>query len=232
MTPYSPARLARHIMRAAPDGAPTGRRDDTRAGTGTRARLGSVSLAGAFALLAACGGETASVEPLLTEIAPAGWVEAAGKLNGPDGTEMGVVAFNEGPSGVLMRVDVTGLTPGWHGIHLHQVADCSDGDAGFKASGGHVNPDGVSHGLLNDDGAHRADIVNIYAGNDGRASAEIYRADVHLFPSEASAADNGPYPLIDDDGFAVIIHENADDHVAQPIGGAGGRVACAAVKAG
>ena len=32
--------------------------------------------------------------------------------------------------------------------------------------------------------------------------------------------------LLDEDGSAVIIHENPDDHMAQPIGGAGGRIGC------
>jgi Cu-Zn family superoxide dismutase len=36
--------------------------------------------------------------------------------------------------------------------------------------------------------------------------------------------------LKDADGSAVVIHANADDHMAQPIGGAGARVACAEVR--
>ena len=34
------------------------------------------------------------------------------------------------------------------------------------------------------------------------------------------------------DGSAVIIHANADDHLTQPIGGAGPRVACAEMTEG
>jgi len=36
--------------------------------------------------------------------------------------------------------------------------------------------------------------------------------------------------LLDEDGTALIIHENRDDHLTQPIGGAGARVACAVIK--
>jgi Cu-Zn family superoxide dismutase len=36
--------------------------------------------------------------------------------------------------------------------------------------------------------------------------------------------------LRDADGSAVVIHANPDDHMAQPIGGAGPRVACAVIK--
>jgi len=180
-----------------------------------------------FTLLA-CGQST-TPRPTLDQLAPAAWADAAGKFNGVDGVEMGGVVFTNGSQGVLMRVDVAGLSEGWHAMHLHQVGDCSDGAAGFKASKGHINPDENEHGLLNPNGNERADIPNIYAGPDGRATAEIYRAGVALYPSEASTAQSGPHPLMDDDGFAVIIHVNADDHVTQPIGGAGARVACAAM---
>jgi Cu-Zn family superoxide dismutase len=41
----------------------------------------------------------------------------------------------------------------------------------------------------------------------------------------------GTAPLLDEDGSAFIIHENADDHMTQPIGGAAGRIACGVIKA-
>ena len=189
--------------------------------------VSTILTATASLALAACG--DATERAMLTEIAPPDWIDAAGKLNGRDGADLGAVTFTEAPEGVLIRVDIAGLSEGWHAIHLHQVADCSDGEAGFKASGGHVNPDGVEHGLRNPAGHERADLPNIYAGPDGRATAEIYRHGVALRPSEASAADGGPYPLLDDDGFAVIVHAMPDDHLTQPIGGAGPRVACASI---
>ncbi len=190
------------------------------------------------AFLSACGenagpaGDVAN-EPLLDELAPAGWADAAGAFVNRENVVTGYVALAESPAGgVLMRADLAGLAEGWHGIHLHQFSDCSDYAEGFKASGGHIDPDNKSHGLLNIDGSERADLPNIYAGADGRATAEIYKASIALFPSEAASADIGPYPLIDEDGFAIIVHVDADDHETQPIGGAGERVACAAIQAG
>lgn len=181
------------------------------------------------ALLGACGGEERGAgEPLLTELAPAGGVGAAETFIDPAGAEIGHIVMSDGPRGVLIRIDMKGLDQGWHAIHIHETGDCSDGADGFQASGGHINPDDHAHGLLNADGPERADLTNIYAGADGRATAELYRGGVALYPSEADAAVMGPYPLFDDDGFAVIVHENADDHRTQPIGGAAARVACAA----
>ncbi len=188
--------------------------------------------------LAACGENSAPAAgaadgELLSALAPAGWADAAGGFVDRENAPTGYVALAESPgAGVLIRVDLAGLTEGWHGIHLHQVADCSDYAAGFKASGGHINPDNRSHGLLHPDGPERADLPNIYAGADGRATAEIYNGTVALFPSEAASAEIGPHPLIDENGFAIIVHLNADDHETQPIGGAGERVACAAIRSG
>ena len=174
----------------------------------------------------------AAEEPMLEPLAPAAWADAAAGFVAPDGSANGYVVLTNAPgAGVLMRVDLKGLSQGWHGIHLHNIGDCSDGGNGFKASGGHVDPDQREHGLLNPAGAERADIPNIYAGADGRATAEIFNATVALYASEESAAAAGPHPLMDEDGFAIVVHENADDHETQPIGGAGARVACAAVGA-
>jgi len=36
--------------------------------------------------------------------------------------------------------------------------------------------------------------------------------------------------LLDGDGSAVIIHEHPDDHMSQPIGGAGGRIGCGIIR--
>jgi len=187
--------------------------------------------------LSACGNGAENASPrgadvaLLTELAPASWADAAGQFIGVDGAPIGHVVLTNTPrAGVLMRVDIAGVSEGWHALHLHNVGNCSDYADGFKASGSHVDPDDQPHGLLNIYGPERADMPNIYAGADGHATAELFNGTVALFASEASAAQAGPFPLFDDDGFAIIIHENADDHTTQPIGGAGKRIACAAIR--
>ncbi len=181
-------------------------------------------------VLAGCGDTSGKAEPLLPALQSEDNIDAAAKFIDREGNEIGYVVFTEAPGGnVLMRVDLKRIAPGWHGIHLHQVGDCSDLKEGFKLSGGHVDPDDNPHGLLNPEGYERADLPNIYAGRDGRATAAFFKTGLSLNPSEENAAANGPYPLLDDDGFAVIVHENPDDHISQPIGGAGGRIACAAL---
>ena len=179
--------------------------------------------------LAACGKKEAKTAASF-DLAPPGWASASAPFVDAKGATVGEVALRESAGGVMARVTVTGLTPGWHAIHFHQIGDCSDTSGGFKASAGHVNAAGAEHGLMNPKGSETGDLPNIYAGADGRATAELYRGAVVLKPSEEAAATLGPNPLLDNDGFAVIVHAGADDHVTQPIGGAGDRVACAAVK--
>ncbi|MEM9169347.1 MAG: superoxide dismutase family protein [Pseudomonadota bacterium] len=117
---------------------------------------------------------------------------------------------------------------GWRAVHLHEVADCSDFADGFAASGGHINPDGAAHGLLNTDsrGPKIANLPNVFS-QFGHIRAEVYREGVVL-DAGGPAPLRGRYVLRDVDGFAVVFHENEDDHRTQPLGGSGARIACAA----
>lgn len=142
---------------------------------------------------------------------------------GVEGSSIGNVKLTQGPTGVVMRVELSAgsLSPGWHGLHFHSVGDCSDIGA-FKKSGGHVGLIPGGHGLLNPDGPERGDLTNIWAHTDGSAGYEIF--------TEAVTLSQGEHALLDADGSAVVIHANPDDHISQPIGGAGPRVACAVLK--
>lgn len=129
----------------------------------------------------------------------------------------GSVTLTPAPKGVLLKVEATGLTPGWHAIHLHEKGDCSD--AAFKLAGAHTHGTApVVHGLLNPAATDTGDLPNIYAAADGTARAQ-------LFTTMASMAG-----LQDADGSAVVIHAMPDDYTSQPIGGAGDRVGCAVIK--
>lgn len=139
------------------------------------------------------------------------------------GADIGTIKLTDAPKGVLLHVEASGLTPGWHGIHFHEKGDCSD--AGFKLSGGHVHTMTPSvHGLLNPQATDQGDLTNIYAGADGKATAEIFSPLVALHAGTDRAN------LLDADGSAIVIHASPDDYTTQPIGGAGARVACAVVK--
>lgn len=159
----------------------------------------------------------------VSAIAPNGWADAAAVFIDAEDEPVGAAFLRGAPTGIFIRVAVDGLSPGWHGIHFHKVGDCSDGVDGFKKSGPHVDPDDHEHGLMQSDGAERGDLPNLYAGRKGLAVAEFFRPGVAVW-----AAQNDLSALIDEDGFAVVVHAASDDQTSQPIGGAGARVACAA----
>lgn len=141
------------------------------------------------------------------------------------GERIGRAVLTQGPTGLLIRVEASGMTPGWHGVHIHSVGAC---DAPFTTAGPHVNHGDpkAPHGLLNAGGPDDGDLPNLYAGPDGAINAEV-------FTTRARIARDGPGQwLWDADGSALVIHANPDDHSSQPIGGAGDRVACGVMAAG
>ena len=144
--------------------------------------------------------------------------KARASLAGPDGQAMGEVTLTQTRTGVLIAADVTGLTPGAHGFHVHGVGACSPD---FKAAGSHFAPGGEPHGFLNPDGPHAGDLPNIHAGDDGNARAEFFTDAVTL-------DDGADHSLFDDDGSAFIVHAGPDDY--RDVASAGARVACGVIE--
>jgi len=138
------------------------------------------------------------------------------------GTAIGTVQVEQGHKGVLINLKAKDLSPGYHGMHFHSVGDCSD-LAAFKSAGGHVNPFDQPHGFRNPNGPHEGNLPNLVVAADGTVDVELY--------SDMVALDSGAAKLLDADGTALIIHTDKDDHYSQPIGGSGGRIACAVIPA-
>src|SRR3954447_19025161 len=100
-------------------------------------------------------------------------------LKAGSGASVGKVTLTEAPKGVLLRVEATGLSPGWHGLHFHEKADCSKAD--FTSAGGHTHGAGERvHGLLNPKGNETGDLPNLYVGKDGTGTAEVFSGLVTL----------------------------------------------------
>jgi Cu-Zn family superoxide dismutase len=124
---------------------------------------------------------------------------------------------------VHVEVQVTGMPPGPHGIHFHQVGKCDGGDATpFSTAGGHFNPIGRQHGLDNPQGPHAGDAPNFTVNADGTGKAS--------FTTDRVSLTEGSTSLFDDDGSAIVIHAGADDQTSQPAGNSGARIACGVVK--
>ena len=161
--------------------------------------------------------------PVMERATPGDFGEAT--LVNASGARVGRAILTQGATGLLIRIEATGMTPGWHGVHIHATGQC---EAPFTSAGPHVNhgTPAKPHGLLNAQGPDDGDLPNIFAAADGTISAEV-------FTTRARIAEDGPGQwLWDADGSALVIHANADDQVSQPIGGAGDRVACGVMAAG
>lgn len=154
--------------------------------------------------------ETAETETSMELVLP---------VHNSDDKGLGDVTLIEGKNGLVARIELQELPQGWHAIHLHEKADCADA---FKAAGGHEagktdNEYGKNHGYLNGS-MHAGDMPNIWVSDSGIVKVDYFLNGLML------------KDLQDDDGFAVIIHEKADDYKSQPSGDAGERIACGASK--
>lgn len=133
---------------------------------------------------------------------------------------VGTATFTEEADGVLVQVSVEGLTPGLHGMHIHEYGKCESPD--FQSAGSHYNPEGKEHGLMHPAGAHLGDMPNIEVASDGTAEVEFELAQVTL--------SDGQYSLLREEGTSIIIHEKQDDGVGQPAGNAGERLVCGKIS--
>ena len=153
-------------------------------------------------------------------------------LNGTDGAKVGTVTFAQEGSDVKVTLDAKGLTPGFHGFHVHQVAKCetnsvapSGGEPGnFLSAGGHFQAEGHT--------GHPAsgDLTSVQVLEDGTATL--------VTTTDAFTVDE----LVANGGTSVMIHAGADnfgniptryapapDQQTLDTGDAGGRVACGVI---
>lgn len=130
--------------------------------------------------------------------------------------------YTVGTIAVEISVKVTGLAPGAHGVHLHEIGKC---EPDFSAAGGHFDPG--PHGMTDPDANHpfhMGDLPNLIVGAEGVGSFIVRTTRVTL-----SA---GPTSVFDENGTAIIIHGNPDQGVTgEPKSGVSGgpRVACGVV---
>ncbi len=181
----------------------------SRAASGRALLLAIVALAGP-SLLAACAASRPEAR------AQAG---ARAEVRDSSGRTLGVATLIETAAGVSISMNLVGLPPGGHAIHLHETGRC---EPPFASAGAHLNPARRAHGLRNPRGPHLGDLPNLPP-----ASGDTVR----YFASTASLAiASGPRAVLDDDGASIVIHERADDDITDPAGNSGARIACGVVR--
>jgi Cu-Zn family superoxide dismutase len=128
----------------------------------------------------------------------------------------GTVTFAPMAGGVQVHAEISGLTPGKHGFHIHEFGDCSAADG--SSAGGHFNPTGQPHAGPDATARHEGDMGNIEADASGTAKLDYVDHQISLGEDAKSAI-----------GRSVVVHAKPDDLKTQPSGDAGARIACGVI---
>jgi len=139
------------------------------------------------------------------------WVDDKGQAVGS------AVFSQERGGGVRILVEVVGLAPGDHAVHIHEVGRCEP--PAFESAGAHFNPTKAEHGTANPRGPHAGDLPDVTVNTEGKGHMEVTAKLVTLDKKSAAT-------LLDADGSAIVIHERADDKRTDPAGNSGARIAC------
>lgn len=166
-----------------------------------------------------------------------GAAEYSATVNNAEGENLGVAEFSEEADGVVrVELELTGLEPGFHGVHLHEVGKCETDSAApddpentgdFLSAGSHIQVGDTEHP------DHAGDLPQLLVQESGEAvlSFETDRlSQVDLTAGE---------------GTALIIHSDPDNYANIPerytaegadedsrgAGDAGSRQACGVIEA-
>jgi len=160
----------------------------------------------------------AALAKSVAKVAP---VLASGKIEAKSGSKLtGTVTFvADDKKNVTLKIEVSGVSPGDHAVHLHEKGDCSDPEG--KNAGGHWNPAVQPHGKWGPTPHHLGDIGNLVVGADGKGT-------LTMSTDQWTVKSGEPNDVV---GKALIVHASIDDFKTQPTGNAGGRIGCAVITA-
>lgn len=133
-----------------------------------------------------------------------------------DGKSAGTITISQTKYGLLFTPSLQGLTPGIHGLHVHQKPDCADNG---MSAGGHLDPKKTEKHLgPYDDKGHLGDLPALYVNADGAATLPV------LAPRLKNLAQIKNH--------ALMVHNGGDNYSDQPekLGGGDGRMVCGVVK--
>lgn len=164
---------------------------------------------------------------------PQGPTIAVADLTSAEDAQVGSVTMRDEGGKVQVEVEANGLTPGYHGFHVHEAGVCEkdamkEGEPSpFATAMGHLGPGEETHG------DHAGDFPPLLVAKDGSAAA--------TFATDRLSVD----VLLDQDGSAVIVHAEPDNQANIPdryaakgpdedtldTGDSGDRAACGALRA-
>ncbi|AKJ32193.1 superoxide dismutase family protein [Caldimonas brevitalea] len=145
------------------------------------------------------------------------------------GLAKGTARFTDTPQGLQIDLDLQGLPPGQHAVHVHRHGECAPGPdpaenkvVPFGAAGPHFDPtQSRNHGdpSAPADQVHGGDLPNLAVGPDGRARLTLRSAKLTARPGDKTSVL----------GRSLVVHERPDDYRSDPAGNAGPRIACGVI---
>lgn len=136
---------------------------------------------------------------------------------------VGSIVFTDSNDGLLIKPNLSNLTPGLHGFHIHMNPSCDAEQKEGKqvlglAAGGHYDPESTdSHQGPYSQAGHLGDLPVLYVDQAGNANT------VTLAPKLTTNNLKN---------HAVIIHSGADNYsdLPNPLGGGGAREYCGVIQ--
>jgi superoxide dismutase, Cu-Zn family len=154
--------------------------------------------------------------------------EARAMLMDSSGKRVGMATFTDNGSSTKIVVEVSGLTPGQHGAHVHSKGECAagpDDQTGeiipFGKTGGHFDPFATrNHGAPTDalQQAHAGVLPNITVDANGSGRLEFDTPKLTVRPGKLIISNR-----------AIVIHEKLDDYATDPSGNSGSRLVCGVI---
>lgn len=137
------------------------------------------------------------------------------------GVIIGTVAFQDTPKGLKIWPNLSDLTEGQHGFHVHENAGCGAKEQSGKlvaglAAGGHFDPGKTGKHTGPDGMGHLGDLPVLYVNEKGQATRTSFASRLKTSDLE---------------NRAIVVHAGGDNYLDEPssLGGGGPRVACGVV---
>lgn len=138
-----------------------------------------------------------------------------------NGDKIGTITVSETVYGALFTPDLSGLSEGLHGFHLHANGSCGAGEKDGRmvpglAAGGHFDPGKTTSHMGPYENGHLGDLPALYVDPSGAAVHSVLAPRIHLYEMK---------------GHALMIHQGGDNYSDFPklLGGGGSRAACGVV---
>lgn len=130
------------------------------------------------------------------------------------GKPVGTITATDTDKGLMLTPNLTNISPGRHGFHVHENASCSEGG---KAAGSHFDPDKTEKHSGPEGAGHQGDLPFLTADENGKVTEPVVIARL----KEADLK-----------GHSLIIHAGGDNYSDEPekLGGGGERIACGVVE--